>query len=350
MAHLTKNFTSEAPFSPRVLEAINAAYADGWADPKKVNQASSRANSLANAAKEEIASIWGVCTEALEVVGEPNLLPFLSLQGFLTTDCQLITSTVDVGKIRAVARAFVGSKRELEVSSTGQLEKSGSLENSLISLQSTNGETGISQDFRPWSGLESSIILDATHSLPEHDHLREFKAITLDSKSWNGPDGIGFLVINDEPKFRYPLPHIAPIRTPGSYSLPLLVGSAFALTETINEKSTCYELRNQLRSHLAAVHGIQVIGGDFDSRYLSIIVDGISGEELLRSLLKKEFAVDSGSACSPDDLTPSHVIAAMGYQTEGHLRFTIHPHHTGRDIEELITVISSELESLNSKY
>lgn len=348
MAHLTKNFTSEAPNSSRVLEAISSAFLDGWADPKKVNQSSSRALSLLSAAKEEIASLWGVQSDSLEVVGEPNLLHFLSLQGFLSPDAHLITSSIDVGKIRAVARAFSGAKRTLEVSPNGQIEMAGRFDNSLISLQYTNGETGISQDLRPWSGFENSIILDATHSLPEHDHLGKFKAIALDSKSWNGPTGVGFLVINDAPKFRYPLPHIAPIRVPGSYSLPLLIGSAIALSQTMQERSRCYDLRNQLRNHLAAVPGIEVIGGDFDSRYLSIVVQGVSGEELLRSLLQKDIAVDSGSACSPEDLTPSHVIAAMGYQTEGHLRFTVHPHHSSRDIEELIAVLSAELALLNS--
>ncbi len=91
-----------------------------------------------------------------------------------------------------------------------------------------------------------------------------------------------------------------------------------------------------------------VIGEDFDSRNLSIVVDGISGEEVLRAMLKREIAIDSGSACSPADLTPSHVIAAMGFATSGHLRFTIHPHHTAGDVANLLSVLAEELALLNS--
>lgn len=305
-----------------------------------------------SAAKEEISTHWNINPGSLEVIGEPNLLHFLSLNGFLSQSTHLVTSSIDVGKIRAVARAHAGAKTTLNVSPNGQIESVNlvsdlALDDVLFSLQLTNGETGISQDLRPWSHAINSIIADATHALPEGHSYRDFKALTLDATSWNGPSGIGFLVVNDSAKFRYPLPHIAPIRVPGSFSLPLLIGSAIALSQIMEERSHCYDLRNQLRNHLAAIDGLEVIGGDSDSRYLSIIVTGISSEELLRSLLKRDIAIDAGSACSPDDLTPSHVIDALGFPTTGHLRFTIHPTHTAAEITNLIKALREELLLLN---
>jgi cysteine desulfurase len=151
------------------------------------------------------------------------------------------------------------------------------------------------------------------------------------------------MILNNPSRYRYPLPHIAPIRVPGSFSLPLLIASAVALTETISESTRIFDLRNQLRNHLAAIPGVTVIGGDFDTRYLSIVVTDISGEEVLRALLKRGLLVDAGSACSPEDLSPSHVIAALGCPVEGHLRFTIHPTHQSRDIEALIHTFTEEL-------
>jgi cysteine desulfurase len=85
-----------------------------------------------------------------------------------------------------------------------------------------------------------------------------------------------------------------------------------------------------------------------ESRYLSIIVDGISGEEVLRALLMLGISTDSGSACSPEDLTPSHVIAAMGYPTTGHLRFTIHPETSQIEIDNLSQQISKVVQELRS--
>lgn len=347
VAHLTANFTSETPLSPRVAQALAAAFEDGWADPKKLGQAASRAASLGQAAREEIAAHWKLSPAHLEVTGEPDLLHFLALTGYLTSDSMLVTSSIDLGKIRAIARAQGDRSLILESNRAGQVLPTPLPKNSLICLQHTNGETGVVQDLRQWQEVTASIVLDATHAIPEDEKYANFAAVTMAASSWNGPAGIGLIAINDAPRFRYPLPHIAPIRVPGSYSLPLLVGSAIALNEMMEERSHCYDLRNQLRNHLSAIEKVTVIGGDNDSRYLSVVIDGVSGEEILRALLKRDLLIDSGSACSPQDLTPSHVIAAMGYPTEGHLRFTIHPHHTSGDIEFLLTVFKEELHLLN---
>ena len=347
MAHLTDNFTSEAPLSPAVRQAIATALDEGWADPKKLGSAAARAASLRGAAIEEIAAAWRLSPGSLEVVGEPHLLAYMSLAGFLHSARPLVTSTIDIGKIRAVARSHPEGSKVLPVDSSGVINQGEIPEAAVISLQATNGETGISQDIRRWSHLKSQVVLDATHSLPEYDDYQDFLAVSLDARSWNGPAGIGLLAINQPEKFIYPLPHIAPIRVPGSYSLPLLIGSAIALSETLNERAHCYDLRNQLHTHLSAIGGVTVIGGNNDSRYLSALVADVSGEELLRGLNKRDVSIDVGSACSPEDLAPSHIIAAMGYPTEGHIRFTIHPHHNSHDIERLLQIIKEELALLN---
>lgn len=347
MAHLTAHFSSEAPLSPRVRQALTAAFEEGWADPKKLGQAASRARTLSQAALEEIASHWQLSPADVEVTGEPDLTHFLALSGFLKPDMTLVTSSIDQGKIRAIARSHGERSLTLETTQAGAIMATAVPENSLISLQHTNGETGIVQDLRQWRALAGSVVLDATHAIPSGEDFSTFAAVSMAAPSWNGPAGVGFIAINDAARFRYPLPHIAPIRVPGSYSLPLLIGSAIALSEMMEERSRCFDLRNQLRSHLAAMAEITVIGGDHDSRYISMIIEGISGEEMVRALLKRDLIVDSGSACSPEDLTPSHVIAAMGYPTEGHLRFTIHPHHTSQDIERLLNVFKEEFYLLN---
>jgi len=84
------------------------------------------------------------------------------------------------------------------------------------------------------------------------------------------------------------------------------------------------------------------------SRYLSLIIEGFSSEEVLRSLLQRDISVDAGSACSPEDLTPSHVIASMGFPTTGHLRLTLHPGHTEEDIKALARSIDDVLTALRS--
>ena len=352
MAHLTDNFTSETPLSPAVREAISAAFEQGWADPKKQSQASARAAMLLEGAKSEIAGHLGTTPDRLEVIGESALLHFIALQGFLQSSSNLYTSTIDVGKIRAVARPLGDESKVLGVDEDGRLLTAGVKfeKGSVISLQATNGETGATQDLEHFRDHSSKVVVDATRSLINRDLTTSFAATTFDATSWSGPQGIGFININDAKSFKYPLPHIAPIRVPGSYSLPLLIGSAIALNEFKSEIEKLVELRKVLVDSLQTISGLTVFAckSGVDSHYLSIIVDEVSAEEVLRSLLKENVALDAGSACSPEDLTPSHVIASMGFPTTGHLRFTLHPHHTPSDIERAVATLKRVLDDLRS--
>ena len=354
MVQLTSNFTSEAPLAPSVREAISVALADGWADPKKSSQAATKAAALRHGCLEELASHCGVRPSQIEVVGEPNLAYFLAISGLLTPELQLVTSSVDLGKIRAVARAHGGAKFELVVGNDGLYKNISQIPSapSLIVLQSCNGETGVRQNgitaLQENSASSSNIILDASHDIPSATILTGISSAIFDSASWSGPTGLGLLYIADPAKYRYPLPHIAPIRTPGSYSLPLLVGAAVALTLYKESLTSIFALRKYAAAALSKIDGVSVVAADAgaESRYLSFLIDGISSEELLRSLQPLRIELDAGSACSPEDLTPSHVIAAMGLPTTGHMRMTFHAESTQDEIDYLIANIVLVLSQL----
>ena len=350
MAHLTDNFTFEGQLSPRVREAISAAFEQGWADPKKLSQASHRALDLRSSAIEEFASILDVSPASVEIVGEPNLLQHLSIGAYLRPDSHLRTSAVDVGKIRAVARSHSGAHSIMAVGLDGSIDIPENLgTGDLISLQAENGETGRRQDLEPWRNTPSRIALDATRTTPDSSLVAGFSVATFDALSWSGPHGLGFIVINDANGFRYPFAHIAPIRTPGSYSLPLLLGAVVALAEYRQIQERLSGLRNKLLRDLKEIDGVRIIGTtDEKTRYLSFLVDQYSGEEVLRALLKSGISIDAGSACSAEDLAPSHVIAALGLPTTGHLRATIHPETQALQIENLITQLKSVLRDLRS--
>jgi cysteine desulfurase len=350
VAHLTGNFTSEAPLSLIVREAISAAFEQGWGDPKKQSQSASRAAILRDSALSEIATILGTTPNRLEVIGEPSLVHFIALMGFIREGSALYTSTVDLGKIRAIARQYSTPEHEIGVDENGHyiLGQLRAAKSSVISIQATNGETGVSQDLEQWKRSAAHVVLDATRSLVHPGLAEGFAATTFDATSWCGPTGLGFISIGDEKQFKYPLPHLAPIRVPGSYSIPLLVGSAIALNEFISHQDSLIQLRDQLAKELTELNGITVLGkvSGSQSRYLSVVVEGLSSEEILRALLQRDIAVDAGSACSPEDLTPSHVIASMGFPTTGHLRFTVHPGQSESDIHSLVEVLKEVLAEL----
>ena len=107
-------------------------------------------------------------------------------------------------------------------------------------------------------------------------------------------------------------------------------------------------LREYAISQLLTIDGVQVVAPDAVSlpHLISIVAAGVSGEATVRELASRGFDVDSGSACSAEDLQPSHVLAAMGYKTDGHIRFTLHSGTTQEDISALINTLRETLQKL----
>lgn len=353
VVQLTRNFTSESSLRREVIDAISAAFEAGWADPRKLSQASAKASALRAAAIEQFAGVLQVTPSAIEPVGEPALLHQLAIEGFLRNGTHLVTSNLDVGKVRAVAHHYSGPKSSLQSEANGRLHIASDLadklnlapDGALVSLQQRNGEIGVTQDIpRLIQNISESVhvILDCTKSIPQ-PLVKRISAATFEATSWQGPAGIGFLLINNAEKYRYPLPHLAPIRVPGTHSLPLLIGAVVALDIFQDGLENIRTLRPIALREFSAISGLTVIGDEIegDSRYLSVVVEGAIAEEITRELNAGGFWVDAGSACSPDYLAPSHVITSLGYKSEGHLRITLNTEHTIEDIQALCSAIKS---------
>lgn len=348
MVRVTGNFTSEAPLHPAAREALIAAFDQGWADPKKLSQSAAKAAILRNQSVENIASRLGLRPDSIEILGEPNLGHFLGIAGLLREDFTFVSTAIDKGKIRALSRSQKSATLTLDVDHTGQISWPKSLpDKSVISLQLANGETGVIQELTSIPDSDALIALDATATGPRISLPHKWDTALFDSQSWRGPGGLAILAINNLASYAYPLPRIAPIKSPGSFSLPLLIASAIALEKFTEEDQ---EVRSYAMSQFEAIAGCQIVASESKAlpHIFSALISGVSGESLVRELAAAGVDIDSGSACTPEDLQPSHVLAAMGYETNGHVRITLHTGTDRRDIDALVQALSATSDRLRS--
>jgi cysteine desulfurase len=213
---------------------------------------------------------------------------------------------------------------------------------SLLSLQIVNGETGVVQDIEALKTKAEMVVLDATYSGPRIALGENWDGAIFSPHAWGGPAGLSIFAIANPQQWRYPLPHIAPIRTPGGYSLPLLLGAAVALENFKEDSAKISSLNRYLRTQISeSIPAAIVVGENSQSvpNYQTIVIPGTISEMLVRELEASSISVDAGSACSPADLTPSHVLAAMGLPTEGSLRLTLRDDHTEADIDALVKAL-----------
>jgi len=341
VVRVTGNFTSEAPLSEIASTAIAAAFEAGWADPKKLSQASVRAKILQNQALEALASGLGIRVDEMEIVGESELATYLCIAGFLDRSRHLSIAAIDRGKIRAFTRTHENHSI-IPVDSNGYLLAEKITPDSFLTLQLVNGETGIVQDLELLKTRAEMVVLDATYSGSRIDLGENWDGAIFNARAWSGPSGLSIMAIANSQQWRYPLPHIAPIRTPGGYSLPLLLGAAVALENFTEDQVKIDSLNLYLRQKIAsALPTAIVVGANSErlSNYQTIIIPGTVSEMLVRELEASSISIDAGSACSPADLAPSHVLAAMGLPTEGSIRITLRQDHSESDIDALVQAL-----------
>ncbi|HEY3292712.1 MAG TPA: aminotransferase class V-fold PLP-dependent enzyme [Candidatus Nanopelagicaceae bacterium] len=360
MAHITANFLAESPLSPRAREALGAAIDQGWADPRKLAHASARARILHEGAIASLAENLGLRTDEIEILGEPSLGHFYAVEGLLQPADTLVYSNVDRKEVIALSR---GRKKavELPVDSAGliqtQMLRDLPETEGVFALQIANGETGVIQNVEALLADSANLRIATDFStagtrvpLPSR-----WDSAFFDSRAWQGPQGIGILAIRNGSQWRNPLPHIASTRTPQSSSLPLVIAAAVALEEWNKneefEKERLRGLSDELRRRVSTSIENCDVAGDLDQSLPHITSFSflyVEGEELLRRLEMAGFAVDSGSACTAEDLQPSHVLAAMGVLTHGNIRITLHSDTTPSQVIELAEAIKIAVTQLRT--
>ena len=333
-------FDGERPLHPAGERVLLAAFERGWAHPDGLGSASAQSRHLLNAAREEIAGHLGVTASEVEFWGEPALISPIAIQGApsFATGKLLLGATERQEILALAARAHASAI--IDVSSSGLVDRDQLLEeiepDSIVAIQSSNIETGVTQNLKDLSqivgGMNAHLHIDYTASGPLLKLPSYWSTADFPAKSWNGPSGLGVMLINKSQRWANPLAYSTARRSPESYSLPLVLAAAAALTgwleDSRNESERIRGLITMMREVIArTIPDVDIAGSGAESEslphILSISALNVSGERLVNALAREGFAVASGSACIASAIEPSHVLRAMGILTHGNIRISL---------------------------
>lgn len=366
MIYLDNNATTRP--LPKVIEAMNSALQDCWANP-------SSKHALGQAAKSDLIAARGVI--AAFVGAQPNEVVFTSgateanvqvLNGVLQrpgVPRRIILSCVEhAAFIKAAMRLRQDGVEVvlLPVDRAGQVEIAAlnealQQEAALISVMAANNETGVLQP------IEEIAAIASQHQVPMHvDATQMLGKLPLSFAGWgidlmsvsahklHGPKGVGALVIRKG--LLWP-PLMAGQqergRRGGTENVPGIVGFAAAVhhaNETLLPEA--YRL-NGLRETFEAmllqqVAGITIYG--YSSTRLPntvcLTIAGLSSDKILERLERKGIYASSGAACSSAGTEPSHVLLSMGVPSRvamNAVRLSLGLDNTLADLHQVVDVL-----------
>jgi len=364
------------PWHPVAVEAMQAALADGWADPRRLTGPGRRSAVLLDAARAAIAAEFGIQPDELILVpSAPAALQLAvlgSLAGRHRLGRTLVHSAVEHSAVLRAAQWHAergGAVSVVPVDGTGRVDPDTFLAAAGVPgvatavLQAANHEVGTRQPVAEVAaGLARAdvpLVVDAGQQLVYGDPPAQAPIFTADPRLWGGPAGVGLLVVRRGTRWLPPFPvdEAEAGRGLGVPNVPAVLAAAAALRATRADRAAHAErlagYSDQLRQRLPRlVPDAELLGPDSAAdrlpHLLTLSCAYVDGEALLTELDRHGFAVSSGSSCTSDSLVPSHVLVAMGALSSGNIRISLHPGVGQADLDRFLEVLPAAVAEVRS--
>lgn len=356
-----------APLDPRVLEAMLPHMRETWGNASSPHAKGREARSAMDDARRTIAdilrvephevifvssgseanslAIFGLCEKYEETHGKAGHAVFLSVEH----SCSIQATQRLRRRGWAISMLPVDEHALLHAE---DLQKVLRDDTAIVSVQWANNEVGTIQ---PIAECEA---LCKERGIPFHtDAVQPMGLLplpvlpaltTIAAHKFYGPRGIGALIVRDGIG-------IAPqvlgggqefgLRA-GSENIPTIVGMAKALEIAVSEQPAetirLTGLRDFFITELEQLPGVTLNGPRGDARLannINVRIAGQRGETVVMRLDMEGICCSTGAACASGSAEPSHVLEAMGRDSEAaneNIRMTLGKSTTENDLQKTI--------------
>jgi cysteine desulfurase len=360
------------PVRKEVLEVMLPYFSEKFANPSSLYSLARENRRDVEVARAKIAEIIGA--EAVEEViftsgGTESCN--LAIDGVIQSNpkkAHIIISAIEHSAVLNVAEKY--DCTVLEVDQFGKvdpkkLKEAIRPETGLISIMYANNEIGTVQDIQVLSQIshEAGIpfhtdACQAASCLDIDIQNLGVDLMTLNGSKIYGPKGVGILYKKDSILFK---PQIlggdqeSGMRA-GTENVPGIIGFAKALELITNERKFEVIRLKKLQANLIEMLQKNIseikINGHLTDRIpnnVNISIDGVEGESVLVRLDQKGIFVSTGSACSANNMNPSHVLTAIGLnknQAHSSLRISLGHSNNEKDLEKFVKILSEIVSDL----
>ena len=373
------DYNATTPLDPRVLDAMLPYFTERFGNASSIDHPYGHDASVAvEAARTQIAGLIGArqSSEIIFTSGatESDNLALMGVMGaYADRGDHIITSMTEHKAVLDTAKhlecmgkkvTYVPVDRHGRVS-ISDIEAAITDRTILISIMAANNEIGTVLDINAVGQLaHDNNILFHTDAAQAVGHIPiDVQGMNIDLLSCSahkmcGPKGIGALYIRGvRPRVR-----IQPFMygggqersmRPGTLNVPGIVGFGKAAEIALHEMASESERFQMWSSRIidtftraGAIHN-----GDPDKRLyhtISLTFPGIDGKAIINHISDR-IAISAGSACTTQTVQPSHVLLALGMDTEeahSTIRIGLGRFTTTQDVVDIIDAVSTAVKEL----
>lgn len=234
----------------------------------------------------------------------------------------------------------------------------------VVSVMTANNELGTLNDLDEVAEITrrcapgTPVHTDAVQAAPWLDLsvvARGADLVSVSAHKLGGPKGAGALVVRESTEVN-PLLHGGGQergRRGGTHDVAGIVGFAAALSHAARDRSERVRrvtaLRDDLERRLTVLDGVAATLANTGARslpgHLHLLIEGVSGEELLLLLEQRAVCASAASSCASGAIGGSHVLAAIGVDDPGlaPLRLTLGADSTPGDVDATVEAMGWSL-------
>lgn len=238
----------------------------------------------------------------------------------------------------------------------------------LISIMAANNEIGTIEPIKEIGEIarKKGILFhtDAVQAIGKMDidvEKMNIDLLSMSAHKIHGPKGIGFLYINKKVRIDIFMQGGGQERAlrAGTYNAPCIAGMGKAVEITkrdmVNDIASMKELRDYFIDDIMKSVPDTILNGSRERRLcnnVNFTFKGIEGEAFLYALDLKGIACSTGSACTADSGSESHVIDALGennkFEIGASVRFSLSKFTTKEEIDYTIKILKETVEKLRA--
>ncbi len=378
------DYAATTPTSPEVLDAMRPYMLEDFGNPSSIHSFGREAKKALDDARGKVASLLSVAPEEIVFTSGGSESTNLAIKGCATANAKrgrhIITSSIEhhacLDAVKYLARnGFEATYLPVDgdgVIDLNALRAAIRDDTVLVSVIHASNEVGTIQPVKEIIEIAHEkgalVHLDSVQTVGAIPvNIRELGAdlVSMSAHKFYGPKGVGALYVRKGVRIT-PLIHGGPHekkRRAGTQNVAGAVGMAKALELAVEQMDQEVPRLTRLREKmidaiLSRIDHVRING--HRTRRLpnnvNVSIEYVEGEAILLNLDVKGIAVSSGSACSSESLSPSHVLLAMGVPPEvahGSLRLSMGRGTTEDDVDyvvEALVDIVAKLRQMSPLY